>query len=91
MLFATFSIPQQHWPGFETQTKLSIYICSLLSYLEKNDSNVLSSDHEIISHVLMEELGKDTENPLPSIIHCSESPSSTANSLVKEPELSSVG
>ncbi|XP_046855690.1 centrosomal protein of 95 kDa-like [Xenia sp. Carnegie-2017] len=56
---------------------------------EKNDSNVLSSDHEIISHVLLEELGKDTENPLPSIIHCAES-SSTDNSVIKEPELSSI-
>ena len=56
---------------------------------EQNDSNLLSSDHKVISDVLEEELGP-VEKRYPLNLGNSGTMSSDA-STIGEPELSSVG
>ena len=56
---------------------------------EQNDSNLLSSDHKVISDVLEEELGS-VEKRYPLNLGNSGAMSSDA-STIGEPELSSVG
>ena len=67
---------------------LSLFFCGLLITDVKNDSNLLSSDHEVISDVLQEELGPAVHDirfpPKPS------GPVSSDGSTIDEPELSSV-
>ena len=58
---------------------------------DQNDSNLLSSDHEVISHVLQEELGPAAYHErFASNMKNSRVLLSSDASLVGEPELSSV-